>query len=72
MMHNCVQWIFTGQRAFEQAQEGQVAFKLAQPKRENAHDAPLCPPSKSIITEASQGGVITLTTRACQNVKSMT
>ena len=33
-----------------------------QPKRQNAHDAPSCPLSKFIATEASPGGVIALTT----------
>jgi len=37
-------------------------LKLAQPKRQNAHDVPSCPLSKFITTEASQGGVIALTT----------
>jgi len=33
MMHDCVQWAFTGQRALKQAQEWQTVLKLAQPKR---------------------------------------
>jgi len=37
-------------------------LKLAQSKRQNAHDAPSCPLFKFITTEASQGGVIALTT----------
>jgi len=35
---------------------------ILQPKRQNAHDAPSCPLSKFITTEASQGGVIALPT----------
>jgi len=35
---------------------------LAQTKRQNTHDTPSCPLSKFITTEASQGGVIALTT----------
>ena len=37
-------------------------LKLAQPKRQDAHDAPSCPLLKFITTEASQGGVIAITT----------
>jgi len=62
MMHGCVKWIFTGQRALKQAQEWQTVLELVQPKRQDAHDAPLCPFSKFITTEASQEGVIALTT----------
>jgi len=61
MMHDCVKWVFTGQRALKQAQERQTVLQLAQPKREHAHDAPSCPLSKFITTVASQGGVIALT-----------
>ena len=35
---------------------------MVQPKRQDAHDVPSCPLSKFITTEASQGGVIALTT----------
>ena len=62
MKHDCVQWVFTGQQAVKQAQEWQTVLKLAQPKRQNAHNAPSCALSKFITTEASQGGVIALTT----------
>jgi len=62
MMHDCVKWGFTGQQALKQAQERKTVFKLAQPKRQDAHDAPSCPLLKFITTEASQGGVIALTT----------
>jgi len=62
MMHDRVQFDFTGQRALKQAQEWQTVLKLAQPKRQNAHDAPSCPLSKFITTEASQGGGIARTT----------
>jgi len=61
MMHYCVKWVFTGQRALKQAQEKQMELKLAKPKRQDAHDAPSCPLSKFITTEASKGGVIALT-----------
>ena len=61
MMHDCVKWVFTGQRALKQAQEWQTVLELAQPKRKDAHDAPSCPLSKFITTEESQGGVIALT-----------
>jgi len=62
IMHDCVQWIFTGQQALKQAQEWQMVLELSQPKRQNAHDAPSCPLSKfiTVTTEASQGGVIAL------------
>jgi len=59
MMHDCVKWVFTGQQAFKQAQERQTVLKLAQSKRQDAHDAPSCP---LITAEASQGGVIAMTT----------
>jgi len=62
MMHHCVKWGFTGQHALKQAQEWQTVLELAQPQPQNAHDAPSCPLSKFITTEASQGGVIALTT----------
>jgi len=62
MMHDFVKWGFTGQQALKQAQEWQTELELAQPKRHDAHDAPLCPLLKFITTEASQGGVIALTT----------
>jgi len=42
--------------------EWQTVLELAQPKRQDAHDAPSFPLSKFITTEASQGGVIALTT----------
>jgi urease accessory protein UreF len=58
MMHACVQWGFTGIEAGTRVANG----VRMQPKRQNAHDAPSCPLSKFITTEASQGGVITLTT----------
>jgi len=61
-MHGCVKWVFTGQRALKQAQERQTVLKLAQPKRQDAYDCPVCPLSKCITTEASKGGVIALTT----------
>ena len=61
-MHDCIRWVFAGQRALKQAQEWQTVLELAQPKRQDAHDAPSCPLSKFIITEASKGGVIALTT----------
>jgi len=61
-MHDCVEWVFTGQQASKQAQEWQTVLELAQPKRQDAHDAPSCPLSKFITTEASQGGVIALIT----------
>jgi len=38
------------------------SLELAQPKRQDAHDAPSCPLSKFITTEVNQGGVIALTT----------
>jgi len=41
-------------------------LELAQPKRQNAHDAPSSPLSKFITTEASQGGMIALTTKITQ------
>jgi len=53
---------FTGQQALKQEQEWQTVLELAQLKRQDAHDAPSCPLSKFITTEASQGGVIALTT----------
>jgi len=62
LMHVCVEWVFTGQRALKRAQEWQTVLELAQPKRQDAHDAPSYPLSKFITTEASQGGVIALTT----------
>ena len=62
MMHDCVKWVFTGQRALKQAQEWQTVLELAQPKCQDAHDAPSCPLAKFITTEASQGGVIAVTT----------
>ena len=62
MMHDGVKWVFTGQQALKQAQEWQTVLKLAQPKHQDAHDAPSCPLLKFITTEASQGGVIALTT----------
>jgi len=62
MMHDCVKWVFTGQQALKQAQQWQTVLELAQPKRQNAHDAPSCPLSKFITTEAIQGRVIALTT----------
>ena len=60
-MHDCVKWVFAGQRALKQAQEWQTVLELAQPKRQGARDAPSCPLSEFIITEASKGGVIALT-----------
>jgi len=48
--------------SMKQAQEWQTVLELAQPKRQDAHDAPSCPLLKFITTEASQGGVIALTT----------
>ena len=59
-MHDCVKWVFTGQRALKQAQELQTVLELAQPKRQDSHDVPSCPLSKFINTEESQGGVIAL------------
>jgi len=61
-MHDCVKWGFTGQRVSKQAQEWQTVWELAQPKRQDAHDAPSCHLLKFITAEASQGGVIVLTT----------
>ena len=52
---------FTGQRALKQAQEWQTVLELAQPKRQDAHDAPSCTLLKFITREASQGGMIALT-----------
>ena len=46
----------------KQGQKWQRVLKLAKPKRQDAHVAPSCPLSKFITTEASQGGVIALTT----------
>ena len=46
----------------KQTQEWQTVLELAQTKHHNAHDAPSCHLSKLSTTEASQGGVITLTT----------
>ena len=40
MMHDCVKWVFTGQRAMKQAQEWKTVLELAQPKRKDAHHAP--------------------------------
>jgi len=62
MMHDCVKWVFTGQHALKQAQEWRTVLEFAQSKRQDAHDAPSCPFLKFITTEASQGGVIALTT----------
>jgi len=62
MMHDCVKWGLTGQQALKQAQEWQTVLELAQPQRQDALDAPSCPLLKFITTEASRGGVITLTT----------
>jgi len=62
MMHGCVKWGFTRQQELKQAQEWQTVLELAQPKRQDAHDGASCPILKFIITEASQGGVIALTT----------
>ena len=46
----------------KKAQEWQPVWELAQPTCQDAHDAPSCPVSKFISTEAIQGGVIALTT----------
>jgi len=62
MMHDCVKWVFAGQQALKQAQEWQTVLELAQSKRQDAHNAPSCPLLNFITTEASQGGVIALTT----------
>jgi len=59
MMHECVKCVFTGQQALKQAQERQTVLELAEPKRQDAHNAPIL---KFITTEASKGGVIALTT----------
>ena len=61
MMHDCVKWGFTGQQEMKKAQERQAVLELAQPKRQDAHDAPSCPLLKFITTGASQGGVTALT-----------
>jgi len=61
MMHDCVKWVFTGQQ-LKKAQEWQTVLELAQSKCQDAHDAPSCPFLKFITTEASQRGVIALTT----------
>jgi len=53
-MHDCVKWVFTGQQAFKQAQEWQTMLELAQPKRQDSHDAPSCPLLKFITAEANQ------------------
>jgi len=39
MVRGCVKRVFTGQRALKQAKEWQTVLKLAQPKRQDAHDA---------------------------------
>jgi len=62
MMHDCVKWVFTGQQALNQKQKWQTVLELAQPKRQDADDTPSCPLLKFITTEASQGGLIALTT----------
>jgi len=62
MIHDCVKWVFTGQHALKQAQRWPTVLELAHAKRQDAHDAPSCPLLKFITTEASQGGVIALTT----------
>jgi len=62
MMHDCVKWGFTGQQALKQAKKWQTVLELAQPKRQDAHDAASCLLLKFITTEASQGGMIALTT----------
>jgi len=62
MMHDCVKWGFTGQQAWKKAQEWQTVLELAQPKRQDAHNALSCPLLKFITTQASQRGVIALTT----------
>jgi len=62
MMHDCIKWVFTWQQAMKQAQQRQTVLELAQPKRQDAHDVPPRPLLKFITTEASQGGVIALTT----------
>ena len=62
MMHGFVTWVFIGQQALTHAQEWHTVLELAQPKRQDAHDAPACPLSKFITTEAIQGGVIALKT----------
>ena len=62
MMHDCVKWVFTGQQAMKQAQKGQKELELAQPKRQDTHNAPSCPFSKFITTETVQGGMIALMT----------
>ena len=61
-MHDCVKWVCAGQQAMKQEKEWQTVLELAQPKRQDADDAPSCPLLKFITTEASQGGVIALTT----------
>jgi len=43
MMHDCVKWVVTGKRALKQEQEELTVLKLAQPKRQDAHDAPSYP-----------------------------
>jgi len=62
MMHDCVKWVFTGQRALKQAQKSQTVLRWAQTKCQDAHNAPSCPLLKFITTKASKGGVIALTT----------
>jgi len=62
MMHDCVKWVFTGQQTLKQAQEWQTVLELAQSKRQDDHDATSCPFLKFITTEASQGGVIAIST----------
>ena len=57
MMHDCVKWGLTGQRALKQAKSGKRSWNWCTPKRQYAHDAHSCPFSKFIITEVSQGGV---------------
>ena len=61
-MQDCVKLGFTRQQALKQAQEWQTVLELAQLKRQDAHNAHACPLLKFITIEASEGGVIALTT----------
>jgi len=61
-MHDCVKWVFAGQQALKPAQEWQTVLELEQSRRQDVHDAPSYPLLQFITTEASQEGVIALTT----------
>ena len=67
-----VQWVFTGQKAKEQAQEWQKRLQLAQATGQSGEVSP-CPLSIFSITQTSEGGSIALTattvTRQCDLVR---